>query len=393
MNGMKLKISAALLLSCALCLIPFTAYAELMNLRGVEVSGDVGESISYNSNPGYSSTTEEGHDFANLMNFDLNVGVPFNNLHRYTINTWTNWYQYFNNQKYSQVNLRLAQAVDLIFNKAAFNLHHSYEHSSIPTIEEAGIISNGILKKDVNKFGFAMSNDLGKMKTETGFDMEIYRANDLYTPLDRNTYAPYVDLAYELTPVLDGYTRYTYQRADRLASIMNDSNQHDIVAGLRGEISKYLVGQVGAGFTAMVFDQKGDSSIQNDNYYGLNFNGSLTNRLTKYTSQKIAASYGPELGYNVGNFYKNFNVTYTLTHKLNRWITVSGLVEYENMLDSSGQNVNEDIDLFGYGAHVDWLLAKDLSWRSDFKYGEKDSNQAGNSYKQVIVQSGLFYTF
>lgn len=370
----------------------FNAYAELIKLKGIEISGGVTESITYNSNPGYSSVSEQGHDFANLMNFDFNLGVPFGSLHSYNFNSTADWYQYFDNKKYNQFNFGLVQSVDLIFNRAALNLHQSLVHTSIPTTRENVVISNGILKKDVNAFGYAFKADLGKLKAETGCDFEIYRAYEQYKVMDSNNITPYVEGGFEITPVLDGFTRYTYMRTQNISSVENNSNQHKIVGGLRGELSKYLVGEVNAGYSAMIFNDK-NASLDNQNYYGLTFNSSLTNRLSNHTTQMLALAYEPQTSYNVGNFYKTLLLTYTATHKLNRFINLSGLFEYENAMESSGLYMNEKINYLRAGGGFDYIIAKNLSLRADYKYGDKNSNRNGKGWKQHIVTAGLNYRF
>ncbi len=370
----------------------FSAYAEVRILKGIKISGDIGDSAYFNSNPGFAPISQQGKDWGNLTNLNLNLAVPFKELHRYSISTSSNWVQYFEKQKYTQFNTRLAQSLDFVFNNAALNLHHTFEDSSDPSIKDSVFISNGILKKNVNDLGGALKANLGKLKAEGGCNVEMYRTNDLYKTLERNTYTPYLEGAFEITPLLDGYTRYTYERTERRDHSMDNSDAHAIAVGLRGELSRYLVGEIYGGYSIMNFDQKFVGS-DTSGYSGAIFGGSLANRLFKNTSQKIVFSYEPEVGYNVGNYYKSYTVSYMATHKLNRFMNLNGLFEYENSRESGGSEFKEKIDSFRAGAGVDYLIAKNTSLRADYRYWEKDSSRHGKSYKQHTVTAGLNYTF
>jgi hypothetical protein len=386
---MIFKKSFILVISLLILAVP--AYAEIMQ-KPAKVNIAVNEGILYNSNPGYASTPNRDHDWANQMGASLSIELPFGEIHKYSFNSNTSWVKYFSLRKFNQVNNNISHAVDFTFNRWMLNIHQNFDSTAEPNENEVGIPSNTLLRKRVNVPGFAIRGDLGKLKLSTGFDYTDYNTNDDYKMLARKVYTPYIESAFAITPLLDGYARYTYSRTIRKHHDLSSSYGNDVKVGLRGELTRYLAGEIGVGYDWLTFDSNPTSGDTSD-YSGITYSGSLSNRLSKLTTQTLSLSLNPEQGYNVGNYYTYYITGYKINHTLNNRIDVNASVTYTDTHESGGDYFKEKAHIWQYGGGFNYKIAKQASLSLDYSYGDKVSNKHGKGYKQQSVSTRINYTF
>jgi len=383
---LKLGLSWFLLLTC----ISF-ARAEFIE-KPFSGTLTVSEGPYYNSNPGYADKGNHDPSWGNKLTANLGIEVPFGSVHRYTLNSSSQWLKNFEYNKFNQVNNSIAQALDLVFNKWTLNVHYNFEDSSDPTSLEMAVVSQSLLRKKVNYPGIYAEGDLGKMKLRVGYDYQDYATNEAYDVLEYQSYTPFIDLAVKMTPLWDAFMRYTYTRTDRNSNEMNGSDDNDIKVGARGDLTPYLAGEVGVGYSDVSFDDTVTGGDDSD-FSGVVYSGSLSNRISQLTTQQLSFSLSPEQGYNVGNYYTCYDTKYTITHQLNSKINIDFLTEYLTNLESGTSYDKENSKIWIYGAGFSYALAKNLNLGLDYKYSDKDSKRAGKSYVVHETSLGLNYTF
>ncbi|MEI8349005.1 MAG: outer membrane beta-barrel protein [Candidatus Omnitrophota bacterium] len=387
-----MKLSKCFIVVAVLLLLvaPY-ARAEFM-VKPVRGTLLVSEGMLYNSNPGYADVGAREHDWANQMSAGLSLEVPFGQIHKYTLNSNTTWIKYFTNHKFNQVNNNLTHSVDFTFNRWALNIHQNFDASSVPDTNEMPIVSKELLRKRINAPGFAVRGDLGKLKLSGGFDYQDYDTNDEYKILQRKTYTPYLEGAMQITPLLDGFMRYTYTRTIRAENVLNNSHGNDVKVGLRGNLTPYLTGEVGIGYDWTDFSQSGTTGDQS-NYHGLVYSGGLTNRLSKHTTQKISFSLEPEQGYSDANYYKCWTTEYMLSHTLNTKVDVNASVGYILSNESGHAYDMEKSNIWQFGTGFNYHLAKNSDLVVGYNFSDKSSNRPGKNYKQHALSTSVNYRF
>ena len=403
MNKKFLRVSFPFIVLSIIGLIGAPCVHADFMIKPFKGSAAITEGIYYNSNPGYADVGNRTPSWGNKLGFDLGLELPFGELHKYSLNSHTEWKKYFDDEadEWDAVNTRVSHSLDFTFNKWSLNIHQNFQYSDEPDTAELPVLGRDLLQKTVNVPGFAIRGDLGKMKLATGFDYTNYRTNDAYRILERDVYAPWLEVGVQFTPLLDGFMRYTFTNIDRVTNEMNDSKGYDVKGGLRGELTPYLVGEIAVGYAYVDYDNTnppgsptyggGDSS----DYSGLVYSGSVTNRLSKLTTQTLSFSLAPEPGYNVGNYYTTYTAGYDITHQLNDKLTIGGLFEYIRSQESGGApRFKEDSDIWVLGSSFNYKLAKNLSLSAEYKYTEKESEvKRGKDYKQHAASVGLRYAF
>lgn len=385
------KIGFIAVISLALLAAPY-AHAELMQ-KPAKVNLTLSEGVQYNSNPGYADTGNRDRDWANQLNALLSIELPFGEIHKYSFNSNTTWLKYFRYHKFNQVNNNLSHSVDLTFNRWTLNLHQNFDATSEPNTNEMVIpAANTLLRKRVNAPGIAVRGDLGKLKLAGGFDYEDYDTNDAYKMLARKTYSPYMQAGVQITPLLDGFVSYSYSRTIHKRREINDSHGNNLSAGLRGELTRYLTGEITVGYAWLDFRQTGTTG-DNSNYHGLVYSGTLTNRLSKLTTQQLTLSLSPEDGYNVGNYYKSYATKYLVNHTLNAKIDVNASAGYIYNKESGSEWGREKAHIWEFGGGFNYHLTKRSDFKVAYDFAEKSSNRHGKNYKQHSVSAGVNYTF
>jgi uncharacterized protein (PEP-CTERM system associated) len=165
-----------------------------------------------------------------------------------------------------------------------------------------------------------------------------------------------------------------------------------VQAGLRGDLTRYLTGEISAGYAWVDFTQTGN--IQDDSeYHGVVYGGSLTNRLSKLTTQKLTFSLTPEQGYGVGNYYKSYTTQYTIDHTLNAKVDVNASAAYTYDKESGTSYAKEKAQIWQYAGGLKYHLAKNSDISLAYVYADKSSNRHGKDYKQQGVTTSIDYKF
>ncbi|MFH1664975.1 MAG: outer membrane beta-barrel protein [Candidatus Omnitrophota bacterium] len=368
------------------------AYASF-NASPFEIDLQVREGVSYNSNPAYDIRSREKSSWGSKLGETVTIQLPFGGTHRYTLLNNTDWTYYFNNNAFSHVNSNTVQSLDLIFSKWSFNLHQGFNISSTPTTEQLGIVESDLFKSVSPSAGIAATGDLGKLTLRTGFDYSYKSYNQDYDLLDQDSYIAFADAGFEVMPVLDVFTRYTADMTKRRKDTMNDSFGNSIIGGVRGDITPYLVGEVGAGYSWYDF-KKTDTAPDESDYSNMIYSGSLTNRLSRLTTQKVTFSLSPQQGYTQGHdYYKSYVTKYTITHELNDRINLNGIAAYINNAEGGAAETKEKSEIYQIGGGIKYFIAKYATLGISYDFAYKDSNLHGKDYRQHEAVVQLIHNF
>lgn len=358
-------------------------------------SFSVSEGFTYNSNVAYADKGYEDSACGNILTANAALELPFGEMHKYALQSQTSWEKYFShNDDYSHVNTNLAHSLDFVFNKWMLNVHHSFVLSGDPDSVEAVVVGRKVFKKKVNYPGFAIKGDLGKMKVGTGFDYQDYKTNEDYEGLERESYATYVESGFAVTSLIDTFMRYTYTRTNKKSETASDSDGNDLRLGLRGQLTPYVVGEFGIGYSWINFEHKSTSADESD-YNGIVYSAALTNRFSELTTNKLSFSYTPEQGYDSGNYFKTYLVGYNISHKLNSKINLEGLAEYVHSQESGeGRYRQKNANVWKWGAGLDYAFGKNINFGIDYNFITKDSSKIhGGDYDQHSTTVKVTYNF
>lgn len=354
-------------------------------------SATLREGATYNTNIGRADKHNKSSDWGNVLGGGVTLLVPIAELHSYSFNIDTAWTRYFSDSDdFSHTNTVLNQSVDVVFNNWAANIHHSFDLSSDPTTSELAVVENDLLKRKVHRVGGTLFHDFNKMKLTGGVDFEVYRTNTEYDMLERDAYTAYVDTEFPVTAFFGLFARYSFANLDRKFDILNGGNQHTALGGIRGNITKYLVGNAGVGFAYT--DYKNNTDTDSKQYRNVVYSGSLTNRISNLTTQSVQFSLNPDPGYSVGNYFTTFDTCYNIMHRLNSKINLNGTAEHMYGKESGNSHFKEKYNIFLCGAGLSYSFAKNLSLGTGYNFSHRNSNRHGKDYTQHAVTAQLSYT-
>lgn len=188
-------------------------------------------------------------------------------------------------------------------------------------------------------------------------------------------------IAYEMSPDYDiylqsGYVDRDYARANR------DSDGYNIYAGVRGDITGKLFGDIYAGYLHHEYDNPAF-----DEYDGMGFgvNGywnvtSLTT-LNVNVGRDIQETIDPAAG-----GFEQTRASLRLEHELRRNIILSAAAGY-NFDDYEDITREDDVWMAGIGAR--YLMNNHLHFYANYNYLNRDSSSVGNDFDQNRILMGV----
>lgn len=375
----------------ALFIIAPIANAEI-NIKPFKITGQIREGILYNSNPGTATNSRQESDWANRLGGTINLELPFGEIHKYSVMYDTNWRKYFNHDEFSSYDNNVNQNLDLSFNKWKVNLHQSFTsgetaNSIIDWAAQRGTTQKR-LRRNIVGAGANVLGDLGKLQLSGGFDYSYYSANDTYNILDKDNYDFFADAGWEIMPAIDAFVRYELGFLERRKDSMNDGVRNAITGGIRGDITSYLVGEAQIGYSTFNFKRTATAPDVED-FSGLVYSGSITNRISKNTTQMLKFAYKPEAGYNPGHaYFKSNSIEYDITHRLNKVINLNGYGMYIYNKEGGGPGQRETQKIWKAGTGLNWYINKLISLGLSYDFSYRDTNLSDNDYleHEAIVQ-------
>ena len=181
---------------------------------------------------------------------------------------------------------------------------------------------------------------------------------------------------------------------DLTAPSQRDSVGYSSEIGVSGQITPQLVGSVSVGYAHTTIEANGTNAV--DNVDGI--------------SSTIALSYAHPLRPNTTHslsFYRSPGVTallkdtavtevtgvsYTISHRLSRYITLSPTIAYSH-LEAIGGTSNEKTDLVQASIALSRSFTRHLSGNINYYYQLRSSNLDNGSYYVNKVVVNLTYTF
>ena len=224
--------------------------------------------------------------------------------------------------------------------------------------------------------------DLGGTYTTLRFSNVAAVGGGTLLEIDRNrdVTSGYADLGFQFSPGYQLFARGTWNERDyELASSdFRNSTGYEAVAGVRTQITHLIDGQAYVGYLSQ--DYSGFSQVSGLDY-GLQLNWSVTPLTTIVADVTRSIEETDEAG---ASSYFATIASLGVTHSLTRTITLNANFSYQKN-DYQGIVRNEDI----YGATVgaDYELTPHFHLAADYKYTTRESDIAGTSYDQNLVEA------
>ncbi len=369
---------------------PLILLAQGENIPRMNLNTSI--SLSYNDNVGLAEeNTEKG------WNYKLKVGgsgvIPFGGRHELTLtgdiqgDVWDKW------NEINAISGGLGVDVDYDFDFWKLNLHTRYTRSVDPTAEEIGFVT------DVREFrryytttGFKVSRLFGGMGLEVGADYTVYHPEQQeFEDLKRDTISSYLEIDKELINELTLYLRYTHATVEARTDFYNDSKSDKGEVGIKGWLTPRLGTNISVGYQTLLFDESGEIEDTSD-YKGVVYKLSLTHRLSPLTRQSLSFSYNPEQGYATGNYYRQYNTSYTIAHKVTPRLLFNGSYSYIHT-DESGDDHDESADRSRISLGLGYSLTENTNLGITYTYLDRESDLHGKDYTQNLTTISLSYSF
>jgi hypothetical protein len=164
--------------------------------------------------------------------------------------------------------------------------------------------------------------------------------------------------------------------------------------GLSGQITPQLVGSVSLGYSHSTIDGVGTNSESNVDGISSTIALSYAHPLRPNTSHSLSFFRSPGVSALLKNtaLTETTGITYTISHRLSRHITLSPSLTYTH-LEAIGGTSDEKTDIVQVGIGLGRSFTRHLSGSVSYRFQLRDSNLAGGSYYVNTVNANLSYTF
>ena len=171
------------------------------------------------------------------------------------------------------------------------------------------------------------------------------------------------------------------------------------MVGISGEITPAISGSLGVGFQHSQFDayntptkhipaQGTDGPTAN---IGLNY----AHPLRPNTTHSLSMFYTPGVTamMNQSNYQTSYGANYSISHRLNREITLSPNLNWTHTEDASSGGSGEAYDMISAGLGLSRSFGQHLTGTFQYRYQTRSSTLAASSYDCNIISVNFSYTF
>ena len=178
-----------------------------------------------------------------------------------------------------------------------------------------------------------------------------------------------------------------------------DPTQRDVIGyssevGLSGQITPSLAGSISAGWSHSELEATKTNGVDHIDGISSSIALSYTHPLRPNTSHSISffRSPGVTAVLKDSNITETIGVTYSLAHRLNRYITIVPTVSWSNLKDIGGGG-GEKADIWDVGFGLSRAFTQHLSGSLAYRYQTRSSNLPDQSYDVNRVTVDFNYTF
>ncbi len=400
----RLIISGVFLITWLLFLGGYVLLAQESSVIKVgEVSLGMSASLSlkWTDNVGLNELNKNVEsDWSATANIGINLRYPLTKMVEFGLDA-TLGYTRWADHDYVSSGLVGSSALSFDFPLAGWklNLHDRYTRAVDPIGKEIPFVDNVLeYARTTNTLGISGLREFNKLKFSTGYDLISYRTEGArFKQLSRDSHCIFADLAAEVNPKVDLFTRLEHEETDNRLNLFNDSLSDRIELGFRGRITPRLSGEVAVGYQTVDFKQTSSFTTDTSDFEGTVYRTNITHRLTSLTTQALDFNYQPEYGYALGNYYKWYNVSYRLNHKFTPRLTGNISFAYDNLEESgvakSPSIRPEEANRKWFGLGTSYLINPRTALDLAYSFVTKDSNLAGKEYDQNSLTLTLTYHF
>ncbi len=229
--------------------------------------------------------------------------------------------------------------------------------------------------------GASATRQFGKFATT----FAVQRTDYIYPSISTQNETDY---QFSFTPsfmLAQGYSvflrsSYGLTYVDLADPILQDSSGYSIDAGVNGQITPSLNGTISLGFTHEQLAASGTNTLHNIDGVDSNVTLSYTHPLRPNTTHSISFYRDPGVALLLksSSIVQATGVSYTLSHRLNRFLTLSPQVGWTHLV--SLYSTGEIADLVQVGFSLQRTFTKNLTGTFSYRYQSRTSNLPANSY-------------
>jgi hypothetical protein len=259
-------------------------------------------------------------------------------------------------------------------------------------LENTFAVNRTRVEEYFNLVGASATRQFGKFATTFAF-----QRSDYIYPSDQTQEE--TDYQFSFTPsfmLAQGYSvflRTSYGLTYLADPSLQDSAGFSIDAGVNGQITPSLNGTISLGWTHERLEAAGTNTAQNIDGVDSNVTLSYTHPLRPNTTHSLSFYRDPGVALLLksSSITQATGVNYIISHRLNRFLTLSPQIGWTHLVALAGTREVADIIQVGFG--VQRTFTKHLTGSFSYLYQTRESNIPANSYDVNDVSISANYTF
>jgi hypothetical protein len=280
---------------------------------------------------------------------------------------------------------------DIFAGDFRINLHDRFSVLQNP-IDEIGISNAARFQRVQNAIGISVLWDLNDVTVAFGYDhFDFWAVDSEFDYLNRSEEQVFGSVSLQVMDALavglDASGSYFAYEED----VQNDGWSYSVGPFMEAKVSNYLAVRASGGYQVMQFETGGgnlDSSDVGSGYGEV----TLSHRLNRRITHSLGIGYENRLGLNanaVGDFYTRYRANWEMNRKLS--LSVEAL--YEDAEETDTQLGAEHSRRFAAGLGINYKLGRKVNVSANYRYAIKDSNLPHRDYQQNVISADIRYDF
>ena len=259
-------------------------------------------------------------------------------------------------------------------------------------LENTFAVNRSRIEEYMNLVGGSATRQFGKFATT----FAVQRTDYIY-PSDSTQEE--TDYQFSFTPsfmLAQGYSvflRNSYGLTYLADPTLRDSTGYSLDAGVNGQITPSLNGTISLGWTHEELAATKTNGVQHIDGVDSNVTLSYTHPLRPNTTHSLSFYRNPGVALLLksSSITQATGVNYIISHRLNRYLTLSPQIGWTHLESLSGSKETADLIQVGFG--LQRTFTKHLTGSFSYLYQTRGSNIPGNTYDVNDVSVSANYTF
>jgi len=255
-------------------------------------------------------------------------------------------------------------------------------------------VNRSALEEYLNIASASATRQFGKFATT----FAVQRSDYIYPSVSTQGQTDY---QFSFTPsfmLQEGYSvfvRTSYGLTYVVGPGLQDSAGYSIDAGVNGQITPSLSGTIELGWTHEHLDPSGTNTARNIDGVDSNVTLSYTHPLRPNTTHSISFYRNPGVALLLLNssITQATGVNYTISHRLNRSLTLSPQIGWVHLVSLVGNATSETADFIQVGFGLQRTFTRHLTGSFSYVHQTRDSSIPANTYDVNEVSVSANYTF